>query len=103
MEKTVTFACAGKQLLLEDYTGSWHRPDADLSDCPDDSQTPLRDASSIEAQIPYTALRHELEDLMRFILCCLLAACTSSGDPIDTSMDTDTEVPAEPVAASIQL
>ena len=40
---------------------------------------------------------------MRFILCCLLAACTSSGDPIDTSMDTDTEVPAEPVAASIQL
>ena len=36
MVKTVTFACAGKQLLLEDYTGSWHRPDADLSDCPDE-------------------------------------------------------------------
>ena len=34
MEKKVTFACDGNKLLLEDY-GSWHRPDADLSDCPD--------------------------------------------------------------------
>ena len=34
-EKQVTFACEGDKLLLEDYVGSWHRPNRALSDCPD--------------------------------------------------------------------
>lgn len=40
---------------------------------------------------------------MRFILCCLLAACSTGPENEDTSLDTDIVDPPEPVAASIQL
>jgi len=40
---------------------------------------------------------------MRFILCCLLAACSAGSEDEDTSLDTDIVDTPEPVTASIQL